>query len=201
MPSSRPGASIAVVVVSSVVVFVAGFSVALAVNRSPSLHWKDEFDWVSVSTLIAAVITCATMVAVGWAVTGVLEDRRSGKSFERELLAGFVRSAFVSAARVHDYVLHCRKQNGYEEADRKEFVALFTALGQDIQLIGDALESCGIGTSAEAAQQCRSEYKDLLTDHVLGAPFGPEDERNALLLYRKLKKQLVQLVVDVNRAG
>src|SRR5207249_4946978 len=102
-------------------------------------EWNYELGWAPIATLVAAVLNCSTVGIVAWAITTKFQRRLAYKSFERELLREFVRSALVSASRIHDEVLACRKRDTFGDDERQSFVLLFTALGQDLQLIQDTL--------------------------------------------------------------
>jgi hypothetical protein len=157
-------------IVAALVVFVSGLSVGVGYGGRSGIRWNNDLGWQPIATLTGAILSCLTVVAVAWAITNRLQQRQSNKAFERELLAGFVRSALGSATRINEQVSHCRKQNAFAEAERQEFILLFTALGQDIQLISDALEAIAMqAPAADAAHRCRGEYKDLLTDRALAS--------------------------------
>jgi hypothetical protein len=197
----RPGARSALFfTVSAIVVFTAGLSVGLWYGGHAGLRWNYDLGWQPIATLAAAVLNCITIIAVAWAITTRLQQHQSDKAFDRELIMGFVRSALVSSTRIHEYLASCRQENVFTEKERQGFVVLFTALGQDLQLIQDTLEVMEIKASAiEAAQRCRSEYKDLLTDRAPGSVFGLEDERSEVIKHREIRRHLIELVVQVNR--
>ncbi len=187
--------------VAGIVIFVAGLSVGLFYGGHSGIRWNNELGWPPIATLVASVLNCLTVAAVAWAITTRLQQRQSNKAFERELLAGFVRSALSSAASIHEHLLHCRQQKEFGEQVRQTFIALFTGLGQEIQLIQDTLGSMGRNTpEVEPAQRCRNAYKDVLTDRDPGVPFGTEEERSAILKYSELRKILVMLMIEVNRS-
>ena len=78
-------------------------------------------------------------------------------------------------------------------------MALFTALGLDLQIIEDAIQQMSIKSAAASdAQDCRSRYKDALTDRAVGEVLTHNDEHSSLLKHRELRQFLLKLTVELN---
>jgi hypothetical protein len=183
---------------SGLIAFVTGLSVGISYRGQ--IQWNNQLGWQPIATLLGAVLNCVTVGIVAWAITTRLQERQSDKAFERGLLTDFVRVALASAARIHEFVLDFRKRSVFTEEDRQALVVLFMALGQDIQLIHDTLEALTIrAPSVESAQECRGQYKDLLTDQTPGEPLGQDRERAAYVKYREMRNHLVQIILESGR--
>lgn len=192
--------ALTVCIVCIVVGFAVGVCCSLIYLGRGAAKWDDKLDWGAVSNFCGAALNSIVVIVAAWAISTYIHQKHSGADTERLLIADFARRALASADKAHENFCRCYSSKNYSDEDRVTFIGLFTALGQDIQLIQDTLSMAGLDTKAvELAQNFRSQYKDLVTDHSSGQPLTADDTRAEVIKYTEVRNHLVRVILDANR--
>lgn len=188
------------IIVVLLIVFSLGVSGGLAWSRMPSMQFENRMDWVGLLGFIGAVLNALVVLVVAIAISEQLAQRTLGRRFEKDLIVGFGKSALQVGERIDHFFHDCVSRKQFSDADRHQMVQLFAALAQEIHLAEESAKMCDVKGTVDAAQLCRGEYKDALTDHQAGTEYSAEEIKCAGIKYAALRAAVVKLIINVNRS-
>ncbi len=162
------------------------------------LNWKNEIGFGDLFNFLSNIFIA---VVIAFLLTQYIQKFIADKRSEKNILMTIIEGAESSLESLHQLFITCCDENKITAANHRQILTKQRELSNRLSLSQSCLDKCKYHFDVVEIQKEQTEYKKILTgDSFDKKKYKPNDKASAERHYLRMKEQLQNLTIDINKA-